>query len=129
MVFFSFPWIIRIFMDVEHYIENNNWIYLAWFGEKTLKSGLYFYENCPPVKIISRSLSSVQDSVHGFITQLRKGNFGAELPSCPPVKIISRSLSSVQDSVHGFITQLQKRYFLYPWVIEISSHVEHYWEN
>ena len=52
--------------------------HLAWFCKKTLKSGLYLYENFPPVKIISRSyrsFSSVQDSVHGFITQLRKGIF------------------------------------------------------
>ena len=43
-----------------------NWIliFLSWFGGKALKSRLYFYENCPPVKIISRcyrTLSSVQD--------------------------------------------------------------------
>ena len=71
-------------------------IYLAWFGEKTLKSGLYFYENCSLVKITSPSY---------------------------------RSLSSVQDSVHGFITRLQTRYFLCPWIIEMSNHVGHYWEN
>ena len=53
-------------------------IYLSWIGEKTLKSGLYFYKNCIPVKITSpsyRSLSSVRDSVHGFVTQLQKRYF------------------------------------------------------
>ena len=65
-------------MDVEHYLKNNIWLILHDFAKKTLKSGLYFYENCHPVKIIlrsHRSLSSVQDSVHGFITQLQKGIF------------------------------------------------------
>ena len=45
-----------------------------------MKSGLYFYENCTPVKIISsghRSFSSVQDSVPGFVTRLQKGIFYA----------------------------------------------------
>ena len=65
-------------MDVEHYLENNIWFILHDLAKKTLKSGQYFYENCPPVKIIyrsHRSFSSFQDSVHGFITQLLKRIF------------------------------------------------------
>ena len=56
------------------------WIltFLSWFGEKTLKSGLYFYKKCPPVKIISHcyhTLIPVKDSVYGLITQLQKVMF------------------------------------------------------
>ena len=72
-------------------------INLAWFcKKKPLKSGLYFYENCPPVKIISCS---------------------------------HRTLSSVIHSIHSFITRLQKRIFGCSWIIEMSNHVWHYWEN
>ena len=64
---------------------------------KTLKSGLHFYENCPPVKILSlsyRSLSSVQNSVHCFITQLQIGIFYAfELLKSPVMWDITEKIN------------------------------------
>ena len=46
-----------------------------------MKSGQYFYENSSLVKITSASNrsfnNSVQDSLHGFITQLQKGIFNS----------------------------------------------------
>ena len=70
-----------------HIAEKMNFDIPFMIWRENFEIRIVLYENCPPAKINSRcyrTLISVQDSVHGFKTQLQKGIFNAiELLKCP----------------------------------------------